>query len=181
MRHAIAAALGALVLSACATTSGYEAVLQTWIGDTSDHLVSAWGPPQSEYPLSNGGKVLVYTRSRSAVIPGVTTFQPVTTTESGSVSANTTSVYSPSGVQTQGTYSGTSTTYVPHTSPSTTLHFDSQTRFTTDSTGRITNSAWQGNNSIAKAPPPRPTATAPSPPPEYKKCTADQIRSGECN
>lgn len=44
-----------LLLAGCATTAGYEKILNSWVGDNVDHLVSSWGPPASSYQLSDGG------------------------------------------------------------------------------------------------------------------------------
>jgi hypothetical protein len=41
-----------LLLSACATTANYEAILRTWVAQPVDRLVMAWGPPQSTYLFS---------------------------------------------------------------------------------------------------------------------------------
>ena len=55
-------------LSACATTAKYEAVLQTWVGQPEDNLVSKWGPPASTYPLSGGkGKMLTYQQGAGSI------------------------------------------------------------------------------------------------------------------
>ena len=140
--------LVAAALASCATTAGYESMLQTWVGSSTDQLVSRWGPPQSSYRLSNDGSVLEYTRSGTVVIPGITTTQAVTSYQSGSVS--TTGSYG--GDTTYGAYNGTSTTYVPHTTPSTVIAQSCTTRFTTDAAGTITNWAWEGNACRANPP-----------------------------
>lgn len=58
------------VLSACATTEKYEAVLKTWIGSSERELINSWGPPSSVYEV-NGDKYLTYQSSRSGYVPGV--------------------------------------------------------------------------------------------------------------
>ena len=63
MRRILAIALLSTALVACATTAGYEAVLNTWVGDSTDHLVSVWGVPQQQYRQNNGGTVMQYERS----------------------------------------------------------------------------------------------------------------------
>jgi hypothetical protein len=161
-------------LGACATTAGYEAVLNTWIGDTSDHLVAVWGVPQQSFRTSDGGAVLQYQRSGQIVLPGVTTYQPVTTYNDGSVSGMTSN-----GTLVNGSYNGTSTTYVPHTSDPVIIPQSCATRFTVDVSGRITSWNWQGNACRAKAPPPGPKSQ-PVSVPTYQKCSADQLRSGSC-
>ena len=51
-----AALLAALAVTSCATTANYEKILQSWVGNSEDHLVESWGPPQRSYALSDGGK-----------------------------------------------------------------------------------------------------------------------------
>jgi hypothetical protein len=167
----------ALVASGCATTSGYEAVLGTWVGDSADHLVSVWGVPAQQYRLDNGGKVLEYQRSGQIVIPGTTTYQPQTTYNNGNVSGT----YS-NGNSVNGSYSGTSTTYVPQTSAPTVIAQSCVTRFTANAAGRITNWSWQGNSCRSRAPKKAATPViTTTPAPAYQKCTADQIRAGQCS
>jgi hypothetical protein len=166
-----------ILLAACATTEGYQAILQTWVGDSTDHLVSVWGVPQQEYRQNGGGKVLQYERSGQIVLPGQTTYQAQTTYTNGSVSA-----VGLNGNAVNGSYNGTSTTYVPQTSAPTVIATQCVTRFTADANGRITSWSWQGNSCRAVAPKtptvqsPMQTKTA-----EYQKCTADQLRRGDCS
>ena len=122
----------------CATTAGYEKVLNTWVGNSTDHLVSAWGIPTKQYRLHDGSVVMEYTRSSTGVWLGLTHDEPVTTYSNGTINGNA--------------YSQTSTTYVPVTDPDEVLHYDCLTRFTANSAGVITRWAWQGNNCVAKAP-----------------------------
>ena len=175
MKQVRALALLSILLAGCATTSGYEAVLQTWIGDTTDHLVSIWGVPQQKYRQDGGGKVLQYERSGQIVLPGTTTYQAQTTYTNGTVSAISTN-----GNSANGFYNDTSTTYVPHTSGPTVIPTQCMTRFTADANGRIVNWAWQGNSCRSVAPKKRTTPTAVQTP-AYKKCTADQLRNGDCS
>lgn len=44
MRVIIVMALLA-VLGGCATTAGYQSMLQTWVGQSEQSLVAGWGPP----------------------------------------------------------------------------------------------------------------------------------------
>jgi hypothetical protein len=162
-----------ILVAGCATTAGYEAILNTWLGENSDHLVSVWGPPDSEYALRDGGKVLMYAHARTIMLPGFTTYQAQTTYTSGTVSAMGTGGYA------QGTYNGTSTTYVPQTTAPTPIEMSCTTRFSTDASGRIVNWAWQGNACKGRAP--KQEAQPKVIPAPYKKCSAEQIRTGECN
>jgi len=105
----------------------------------------------------------------------MTTYQAQRTYDNGTVSA-----VSSNGNYVNGSYNGTSTTYVPHTSDPTVIAQHCVTRFTADSAGRITSWSWQGNSCRAVAPK-KPAAPAPTPTLVYQKCTADQLRSGECS
>jgi hypothetical protein len=174
MKQLVATIALSATLAGCATTSGYNAVLQTWVGDSSDHLVSVWGVPENVYNQSSGGKVLQYSRSNQIVLPGMTTYQAQTTYSNGMVST-----VSSNGNPVYGTYGGTSTTYVPHTSDPTMIATHCETRFTSDASGRITNWSWQGNSCKARAPKKAATPTVVAVP-EYQKCTADQLRHGGC-
>jgi len=139
--------LAVLVLTGCATTAGYEKVLSSWVGDSVDHLISSWGQPASSYQLSDGGRVLEYSSQHNMQFGGITTNVPVTTFQNGTANA-----YANNGVSATGSYSGTSTTFVPQTSPVQTITMQCSTRFTANSQGIITNWSWQGNDCKAKEP-----------------------------
>jgi hypothetical protein len=175
MTRPIALALMSILLAGCASTAGYEAVLRTWVGDTTDHLVAVWGVPQQEYGLQGGGKVLQYERSGTIVLPGATTYQAQTTYSNGSVSG-----YGSNGNSVNGSYNGTSTTYVPEKSDPIVIAQRCVTRFTADASGRINRWSWEGNACRSVAPP-KPTAPVPVAVPVYQKCTADQLRQGTCS
>jgi len=147
MKKLLISSIFTLLLVGCATTENYEKLLNTWIGDSADNLVSSWGPPTSSYPLSNGGKVMEYVRARTVQTGGYSYSVPQTTYQSGS-----TSIYGSGGGYAYGTYSGTSTTNVQKMVPVTTLNYWCKTRFTVDNNNRITTWRWEGNNCRARAP-----------------------------
>jgi hypothetical protein len=128
-RRAIYLIAYGLVVSACATTGGYEKILDTWRYKHADNLVMAWGPPQSTYQLADGGRVLEYMRQGNVYLP-------MATGQYGTVQG-------PGGAV--GTYSGTGTAYVP-------VHRWCKTRFVVDRQGYITSWAWEGNQCRARAP-----------------------------
>lgn len=136
----------AIFLTACATTANYEKILSSWVGKNADNLVSRWGPPESSYPLSDGGRVLQYSNQRNIQIGGYTTTVPQTTYEDGTVN-----VYG-NGGSAYGNYSGTSTTYVQKTTPVQNIAMHCITRFTVNAQGVITRWAWQGNDCKVRAP-----------------------------
>ncbi len=127
------------LLTSCATTGKYKAVLDSWVGSSADNLVSSWGPPDSSYRLSNGGEVLSYSRADNIHMPGYSYTTPQTTYQDGSVSTYGTygSAY--------GNYSGTSTTYVQHQTAGYDIHMSCVTRFTVNPSGIITRWSFQGN------------------------------------
>jgi hypothetical protein len=53
-------------LESCATTSKYEAVLQTWVGKNESELVSKWGIPTSSYSLDDG-KLIMYQNNGGSI------------------------------------------------------------------------------------------------------------------
>lgn len=64
------AIVGAIALSACATTAGYEKVLNSWVGSQELELVRSWGPPVQAYE-AGGRKFIMYSSQRNVYIPGV--------------------------------------------------------------------------------------------------------------
>lgn len=127
-----------LALGACATTAGYEAILNTWKGVTEEKLVAKWGPPRSVYKQSNGGRILTYNRSRSVYVPGTTTTTPqsnfVTTVVGGQM------------------VSGYVTTDVTTTTPGYTTNLSCTTHFYVNASGIIYSWRWRGNSCRARAP-----------------------------
>lgn len=49
----------ATIFSSCATTSKYEAILNTWMGSDVNSLITAWGAPSNQYTMPNGN--IMYT------------------------------------------------------------------------------------------------------------------------
>jgi uncharacterized membrane protein len=58
-----------LVLSACATTAGYEKMLDSWVGAQEIDLVRSWGPPAQAYE-AGGRKFIAYASQRNVYVPG---------------------------------------------------------------------------------------------------------------
>lgn len=118
-------ALAALALSACATTSKYEAVLASWVGSTENELVASWGPPAGLYTTPDGSRVLTYNSEGNMYLPGTApTYQ-------STIIGNT--VY---------------TKPVGGVAP-TNIHLSCKTNFTVVN-GRITTWRWQGNNCTSR-------------------------------
>lgn len=140
MRNSIFLILVILLVSSCATTAGYEKIVNTAIGKHVDNLVSAWGPPQSTFELSSGGKVFEYIHERNMQVGGHTYSTPQITYNSGFVTA-----YGAGG-STFGNYSGSSTTYVQNRAPIYNIHLFCKTRFIANAEGIITKWNSEGND-----------------------------------
>lgn len=134
----------AVFLAGCATAGKFNTKMNGFIGGDEAEVVSIYGPPQSVYPLTDGGRVISYTRGGSMVLPGVTTMQPVTTNTTGNITIN-------QGLgQTTGMYSQQSTTYVQQQAPSTTLNLSCTVNFTVDAQGIIRAWSATGNHCVSK-------------------------------
>lgn len=58
-----------LSLAGCATTAGYEKILNSWVGATELELIRQWGAPQQAYAVG-GRNFLVYSSNRNLYLPG---------------------------------------------------------------------------------------------------------------
>lgn len=140
--------LGLVVLvSGCATTRGYEAILGSWMGAKEESLVASWGPPQNVYQMGNGKKVIEYSRGQNIQTGGYAYTTPQTTYHQGVV-GNT-------------LYTGTSTQYVTQTTPVYNIQMWCKTSFILDSNGTIESWRWEGNNCVAKYKPPKKAQESP--------------------
>ena len=146
MKPRNAAIITLFALAGCATTAGYEKILNSWVGSNVDNLVMRWGPPGNSYPLSNGGRVLEYSNQRNIQLGGYTATVPQTSYISGKIN-----VYGSSGLA-YGNYSGTTTTYIQQATPVQNISMQCATRFTINAQGTITNWGWQGNDCKALDP-----------------------------
>ena len=75
--------IGILTIIGSGTNKNYKIMLNTWNGVHVDNLIASWGPPQSSYTLSDGGKVIEYVRQRTVQTGGYTI--PKKTTDIGMV------------------------------------------------------------------------------------------------
>ena len=136
-------------LSSCATatTQNYEKILNYWVGNEVDSLVLSWGPPDSIYDKSDGGKVFSYVRQGSITMPGYTTYQNVTTYNSGNVN-----VYNNYGGSAYANYQGTATTSVPVYRQGYNIATYCKTIFDILANGTVQDWKWEGNNCVAHDP-----------------------------
>ena len=59
-----------LILSGCATTAGYQKIVDSWMGAEESKLIEAWGVPDNVYQLNETDKVFTYEESSQAIISG---------------------------------------------------------------------------------------------------------------
>ena len=50
------------ILTTYGCAGGYAQDMQSWVGAPSDAVLSQWGPPDRDYPMSNGGKILEFSQ-----------------------------------------------------------------------------------------------------------------------
>jgi hypothetical protein len=124
-------------LSGCATAQGFRDLMDSWIDNPVGDLVQAFGPPQSQYTLPDGSRILSFTQSSTRHMGGNTTTTPVTT--SGIV-------YGAGGPT-----SFSATTYQTTTSPSYTVSRSCTVNFKIDSRGMVR--SWQATGDMCVARP----------------------------
>jgi hypothetical protein len=108
------------ILSACATTEKYEAILNTWVGHSINTLIDSWGYPTNSFEGPNGNKVYVYNNSASYTLP--------------------TQTYSNYNVYGNSVYGNATTT------GGQTINYSCQTFFEVNSSNIIINWRWKGNS-----------------------------------
>ena len=128
------------LLAGCATQEKFQAKMDRFVGQSEAVIVGMYGPPQSSYVRKDGSKVLQYMRGGTMVMPGVTTYQPVTTNASGNMTLN-------QGMRTtMGTYNQTSTTYVQQQGPAIPINLSCTVNFTIDKGGIVRRWNAEGNH-----------------------------------
>lgn len=118
--RALIAVLVIALLSGCATSAKYNAILDTWMGHDVNELVNSWGYPQNSFKAPNGNTVYVYGSSGSYTMP-------TQTNTTYNVVGNT--VYGNS-----------------YTTGGQTLNFWCRTFFEVNDQNIIVNWRWEGNN-----------------------------------
>lgn len=63
------AAMSVLLLSACATTEGYDKKVHAWPGQPAEQLIKQWGEPNLIVPLKNGNKEYQYLNDQEVAVP----------------------------------------------------------------------------------------------------------------
>jgi len=96
--------------------------MASWVGHDQNELIARWGPPQQVLDDGNGGKILVFTQTRSFTSPGT-----ATTTVNGSIYGS-------------GYNATANTTY----SPPTTTSYNAARMFWVNSSGIVYRWAWRG-------------------------------------
>lgn len=135
--------LAAILIAGCATQAKFQEKMNSFVGRSEAVLVGHYGPPLGSYTLTDGSKVLQYTRSGQMVLPGAQTTQAVTTNTTGNVTLN-------QGLhQSTGNYNSTSTTYVPQQAPATVIQLGCTINFTIDAGGTVRAWSANGNHCVA--------------------------------
>lgn len=57
---------GSALLTAAACVTRTSTVMNSWLGKSETDLVSSWGAPERSLNLTDGGKVLTWTKDREA-------------------------------------------------------------------------------------------------------------------
>ncbi len=142
MKHATVV-LAAALLAGCATTAKFEAKMNGFVGQPEGVIVGTYGPPNAAYALADGSRVIQYTRGSQVMLPGATTYQPVTGRTTGNVTLTQGSS------MTTGTYSQQTTAMVPVQQPGTQLTMFCTVNFTIDSGGVVRSWNANGNRCVA--------------------------------
>ena len=119
----------------CATTAKYEAKLNTLVGQNEDALIAAWGVPDKEYRLSDGKKAIAYVHKDTVKSGGYTYTYPQTVYQSGTIGDKV--------------YRGTSTSYVPETTPIQKFKLSCNTSFVINGDGKVESWHHEGNDCVS--------------------------------
>lgn len=132
------------LLTGCATQAKFQSKMNNFVGQPEATVVGTYGPPQNNYVLTDGSKVIQYTRGSTIVMPGATTYQPVTTNTYGNMTLN-------QGLRTTtGAYNQTSTTYVQQQDPSIPINLSCTINFTIDKEGVVRRWNAEGNHCVSQ-------------------------------
>ena len=79
MVRKIALVMLILLVSGCATTAKYHAILETWVNRDINQLIEEWGYPHNSLKLPNGNTVYIYGSADRYITPvqTFTTFHAV--------------------------------------------------------------------------------------------------------
>jgi hypothetical protein len=130
-------------LAGCATQAKFETKMNGFVGQPEAALVGTYGPPQASYTLADGSRVLQYTRGGQVLLPGATTYQPVTSSTAGNLTLNQ------GARQTTGTYTQQTTSMVPVQQPGVPLNLACTVNFTVDAAGTVRQWSASGNHCVA--------------------------------
>lgn len=143
MKPTVLYLIAVTAITGCATHGKFVSKMDGFVGQPERVIVSTYGPPQASHTLTDGSKVLQYSRGGQMVLPGSTTYQPVTTNTTGQVA-----VYQ--GLrQARGTYSQQSTTYEARQAPPTVVDLWCTVNFTIDAAGIVRAWSSSGNHCVA--------------------------------
>lgn len=115
-----------LMVAATSGCGSIDKTMASWMGHHQSELIASWGPPHQTMDDGQGGKIFIYTATRSYTSPGT-----ATTTVSGTAIG--------SGNVVRGTATGY-TTY----NPPTTTSYNAYRMFWIDPGGRVYRWSWRG-------------------------------------
>jgi hypothetical protein len=138
-----------LLTIGCATTEGYERLLNTWVGASEDQLATAWGPPHNVYVSPTGIRFLTYQQAQNVTLPGYTYTVPRTNYVHGNI-------YGGAGMS---SYYGTVTSYETRTTAPANVEFSCSTTFHIQN-DQIVSWQYEGNNCVANFLEPQPISPA---------------------
>ena len=136
-------ALALLSLAGCATHGKFVSKMDRFVGQGESAVIGSYGAPAQSYTLTDGSRVISYTRGGTMVLPGITTYTPVTSNTSGNLVVN-------QGIrQSTGIYSSQTTTMLPQQAPAMNIQMSCTVHFTITSKGIV--SAWraEGSNCVS--------------------------------
>ena len=69
MKKALLTAIVTLLITSCSTVQNYETLLQTWVGQSEQSLLNAWGTPNG-VARANGAHLLTYAKAEGRYFVG---------------------------------------------------------------------------------------------------------------
>ncbi|WP_119329319.1 hypothetical protein [Cysteiniphilum halobium] len=130
LSKAIILIISSLIITACATTAKYRAILDQWHGQSIDHFVQMWGYPNKTLKLANNQTAYIYSDRQIVSTPITQMPTNITTVQNGN---NTTVISTPGAIIGGQTYSLACTTWIV---------FDNKTK-------KIVNTTFRGNNCVS--------------------------------
>ncbi len=88
-----------LILVGAAGCTSISETMQKWVGHHFSELIAAWGPPDKTLSDGKGGQIFIYAHTARYVQPATSTTTYEQNSTKGTVTGQSTTVYSPEVVQ----------------------------------------------------------------------------------